>query len=269
VSVLSTDAEHNAIVGNSIYQNGGLGIDLGEDGLSQNDSGDADSGTNNSQNFPNISYATKDAGQLKMTYKVDSLPANSTYPIRVEFFQADADAQEGQTYLGFDTFTTADYLAGGKTVTFAAAAPIKVFDKIVATATDSLPTGEPANTSEFSASAVVASPWFNPRNRLDVNNDTHIAPNDAVAVINYINGFGGGVVPDDADNSDPYIDVNGDNHVAPNDALDVINAINAGQGSEGEPSEGEAPAEPSLSLVADLLALLAADPEIQSARRRR
>ncbi len=42
----------NAILGNSIFSNGELGIDLGADGVTPNDVGDGDSGANNLQNFP-------------------------------------------------------------------------------------------------------------------------------------------------------------------------------------------------------------------------
>jgi hypothetical protein len=257
------------VLSNAFFGNGALGIDLNQNGATTNDAGDADTGGNNLQNYPEISYATRDAGKLKVTYTVPSDPANSTYPIRVEFFLSDANGQ-GKTYLGFDTFAEADFTAGGKTADFATNSPTNVFDKIVATATDSVPGSVGfANTSEFSTSSTIASPWINPRNRLDVNDDTHVAPNDVVAVINYINGFKSGPVPDDADNAQPFLDVNGDNNVAPNDALDIINAINAGQASEGETL-----AEPPLPqhqppISADLLALLAGDLAIQSPRRKR
>jgi hypothetical protein len=272
VTVADATSIDNAILGNSIFSNTLQGIDLGNDGATPNDSIDADSGPNNFQNFPEISYATKSAGLLKVAYNVPSHPSQRTYPIRVEFFQADANGQ-GQTYLGADTFTTADYLARGKSVTFAATSSIKVFDKVVATATDSLADGGLANTSEFSTSAVVVSPWINARNRLDVNDDTHVAANNVVEVINHLNAFGPGPVPDNANNAAPYLDVNGDNNIAPNDALDVINAINAGQASEGEApvpaTSSQLPVAVSPAPVAsDLLALLAADPAIQSPRRR-
>src|SRR3954449_8415550 len=100
---------------------------------------------------------------LKVTYNIPSDPANSTYPFRVEFFKADADGQEGQTFLGFDTFTAADFVAGSKTFTFTPGASLATGNKIVATATDmkaavtagsigvllNLPATVPNNTSEF------------------------------------------------------------------------------------------------------------------------
>jgi hypothetical protein len=230
----------NAILGNSIEDNAGLGIDIGEVGANANDADDADFGANNLQNFPAVSYATLDAGKLKVTYSVDSDPAANAaaYPIRVEFFEVDATGQEGQAYLGFDTFTAADFAAGGKTVTFTTNTLLKVFDKIVATSTDSLVAGGPANTSEFSESVVIASPWFNPGRRWDVNGDTEVVADDVVAIINYINAKGSGKVPDLAANVKPFVDVTGDNNVAADDVVAVINYINAGLAEEE--GEGEA-----------------------------
>ena len=42
----------NAILGNSIFENGGLGINLGVDGVTENDDDDSDPGPNHLQNFP-------------------------------------------------------------------------------------------------------------------------------------------------------------------------------------------------------------------------
>src|SRR5262249_36509694 len=137
-----------------------------------------------------------------------------------------------------------------------------VFDKVVATATDSI-VGNPApgNTSEFSSAIAISSPWQNPRNHLDVDDDTHVAPGDALAVINDINKSGSRAVPDDAENAKYYVDVSGDNFVAPNDALEVINFINSNGPTlidgEGEP------------VPSDLLALLAGDLATQAPRRKR
>ena len=42
----------NGIRGNSIFSNTGLGIDLGPDGVTPNDTGENDTGGKNPQNFP-------------------------------------------------------------------------------------------------------------------------------------------------------------------------------------------------------------------------
>jgi hypothetical protein len=234
--------------------------------VTPDDPGDADTGPNNLQNFPQISYAAASKDHIKVAYTVPSDPNNSTYPIRVEFFKRGGGGQ-GQTYLGFDIFTADDFKAGvDKLATVPVAVAVKYKDRIIATATDSLPTGEWANTSEFSPNTtILAPPLRNPRNRLDVNDDTHVAANDVVGVINYLNAFGPGVVPDDAVSAAPYIDVNGDNNISPSDALDVINAINAGQGGEGDVGTDSS----ALQSAADnVFALLAYDQFAQSQRKR-
>ena len=63
----------SAFLSNSIFSNGGLGIDLGNDGITSNDVGDGDTGPNNLQNFPIITTAEIDAsGDLSVQYHVDS-----------------------------------------------------------------------------------------------------------------------------------------------------------------------------------------------------
>ena len=54
-----------------------------------------------------------DGGVLTVSYSVDSTTSNAAYPLRVEFFMADSDSQEGMTYLGFDEYTASDYLGCG------------------------------------------------------------------------------------------------------------------------------------------------------------
>ena len=56
VSVVSGTG--NSIRSNRFFNNGGLGIDLGNDGPDTNDNGDGDSGPNNRQNYPIITSAT-------------------------------------------------------------------------------------------------------------------------------------------------------------------------------------------------------------------
>ena len=138
----------NSVLGNSIFANGALGIDLigGDDagtGATLNDLGDADTGPNNLQNFPVITGITI-AGNVTIDGTFNS-EASKTY--RLEFFaSASVDPTgygEGQTFLGFENVTTD---VSGDT-TFTATLPVTGNPTtFTATATD--PAG---NTSEFSA----------------------------------------------------------------------------------------------------------------------
>lgn len=143
VSVLY-DGTGNSILGNSIFSNVGLGINLGaNDTVEANDVGDADTGPNNLQNYPVLTTVSNGGGQTNIVGTLNS-EANKTY--RLEFFSnSSVDPTgygEGQTFLtaiNVNTNTSGDasfnfnvpQLAPGQHVT--------------ATATD--PAG---NTSEFS-----------------------------------------------------------------------------------------------------------------------
>jgi autotransporter-associated beta strand protein len=118
--------------------------------------------------------------------------------------------------------------------------------------------------------------WHNVARPTDVDNDTFIAPKDALAIINYINSIGSGAVPAGMPVT-YYYDASGDNFIAPNDALLVINFINVFGAGEGEgsldgpfagsavPTGTRAAGEP---LSADLLTLLAFDTAPLGLRRR-
>jgi glucose/arabinose dehydrogenase len=84
----------------------------------------------------------------------------------------------------------------------------------------------------------VAEPWHNPQNAYDVDADGGVAANDAVIIINRINGTGSGSLggPGPASMPPPFIDVSSDNFLSPIDALLVINFIN----SQAAAGEGEA-----------------------------
>ncbi|MBI3949340.1 MAG: right-handed parallel beta-helix repeat-containing protein [Acidobacteria bacterium] len=144
----------NAILSNSIFANGTMGINLAPGGLTSNDdiagNEDADTGANNLQNCPRLGDGGVNDGTLIVSYAVTSAIRNSVYPVRVEFFKADA-AGQGKTFLGLDIYTVADRIgAVTKTVTFASPEQMKTGDHIVATATDMN-----GNTSEFSAMASI------------------------------------------------------------------------------------------------------------------
>ncbi|MEM8995131.1 MAG: hypothetical protein AAGF23_10120, partial [Acidobacteriota bacterium] len=136
----------NRFEANSLFGNGGPGIDLDGDGATPNDPGDADSGSNWLQNSAEIEAAAVGAGSIDVSYRVDSEPGNSTYPLTVEFAFADIDGEEGQTVIGTDIYTESDYSGCGqppcaKQVTLLTGA---TGDVVVATATD-----EQGNTSEY------------------------------------------------------------------------------------------------------------------------
>ncbi len=138
----------NRVSGNSIHDNGGLGIDLGSDGVTPNDPGDADAGPNNLQNYPVLSAAVSDGISTRIQGTLDSVPATT---FAIEFFASpscDSSGNgEGQTLLGEASVTTDSF---GK-ASFLMSVPSGSSNQVVtATATD--PAG---NTSEFSACAGV------------------------------------------------------------------------------------------------------------------
>jgi len=148
---LSKVSRQNSIRYNSIFSNGTLGIDLGDDGITPNDSGDGDVGLfNDLQNFPVIATAQFGGGTVTIAGSLNSQPSSS---YTVQFFQNTAcdpsGAGEGQTFLGEVTITTDASGLG----TFNATFPGVAGGFATATATDSQ-----GNTSEFSACAAVTTP---------------------------------------------------------------------------------------------------------------
>jgi hypothetical protein len=104
----------NAILGNSIFENGSLddelGIDLEDDGVTENDPPpdlDADAGANERQNYPEILSETLSGDRLTVRWRLDSL---ATTTFRVEFFGNrvcdHSGWGEGERFLGAETVTT-------------------------------------------------------------------------------------------------------------------------------------------------------------------
>ncbi|MFC2116627.1 choice-of-anchor D domain-containing protein [Bacteroidota bacterium] len=142
----------NAILSNSIYSNTELGIDLLDDGFTNNDMGDSDVGSNNLQNFPDINRAgITNKGEFLVAYRVNSDTINSKYPLTIQFFKAE-NGNEGKAFLGENEYRTIDYLAGLKASYLGNAGDLGIQegDIIVATATDA-----ENNTSEFSMGEAV------------------------------------------------------------------------------------------------------------------
>ena len=140
------------ISGNSIYNNGELGINLAPDVYTQtypstvtpNDAGDLDTVPNNLQNFPIITSTTVNGSSMTVGGTIDS---QTPEQITIEVFSNDAaDASgfgEGQIFSGS---TTSD-----ATGSWVAVLPLSLGGKYVtATATDAA-----GNTSEFSRAVLV------------------------------------------------------------------------------------------------------------------
>ena len=107
IRVINASSLGNAFLGNHLFANNDDGIDLGNDGLTANDAGDADAGANNLQNFPVLTSATTTGSQITIVGSLNST-ANSYF--RIEFYgstvQDGTGYGEGQTYLGFVNVTT-------------------------------------------------------------------------------------------------------------------------------------------------------------------
>ncbi|MCH8920569.1 MAG: thrombospondin type 3 repeat-containing protein [Chloroflexi bacterium] len=135
----------NLISSNSIHSNTGLGIDLGADGVTANDTGDPDTGANNLQNYPVLTSALVFGSDTKIKGTLDST-ASTTFGL--EFFSnAACDASgngEGETFVASSTEATDGSGDVSFTVTVGSALPVGRF--IAVTATD-----PSSNTSEFSA----------------------------------------------------------------------------------------------------------------------
>ena len=158
----------NRISRNSIYDNTQLGIDLGNDGISANDNGDGDSGPNELYNFPVISKSNVQGGNLV----ISGISRPGAY---IEFYIADANGSEGETFLfsaqeggGIDDSTGTDSYSDVTYGTFtdqkygfsvpvgSLPAPVAAGTVIIAIATNTQ-TGA-GNTSEFGPSFISTLP---------------------------------------------------------------------------------------------------------------
>jgi hypothetical protein len=136
----------NSFRRNRIFSNDLLGIDLAPVGVTQNDAGDGDSGPNNLQNFPIITYVNAQASSVTLEGTLNSTP-NQTYTL--EFFgNSGVDTSgfgEGRNFLGSTQVTTdASGNASFFGVNFAVSSTT-VGSWVSATATNTL-----GDTSEYS-----------------------------------------------------------------------------------------------------------------------
>jgi hypothetical protein len=177
----------NSVLGNRIYSNTGLGIDIDAAGVTLNDPNDADSGVNHVQNFPVLTSAVFTGAQLNV---IGNLNTTTNCYFHIEFFASTSPDNtgnygEGQTYLGFVNVTTDG--SGNATFSAALTASIATGIYITATATESDATFTAfSDSSEFSAywvanTAPTLDPAKNPT--LTAENEDSGAPSGAVGTL--------------------------------------------------------------------------------------
>ncbi|MEY4906445.1 MAG: hypothetical protein RL260_163, partial [Pseudomonadota bacterium] len=148
----------NAVLGNTFDASVGLGIDLGAQGVTANDPGDADNGANNLQNMPVLTVARTSGTSLTVNGTLDSA-ASSYY--RVELFatttQDSSGYGEARRYLGSSNVAT----GGAGSVNFSmglGGANVAVGEFLTATATKSNATYTVfTDTSEFARNVAAIS----------------------------------------------------------------------------------------------------------------
>ncbi len=108
IAITAATSLANTILGNSIHNNGGLGIDLADNDVTANDVSDSDSGPNNLLNFPEVQTNSFGANGTKIvTYDFNlDVPAGD---YRLELFTSvakdDSGNGEGQTFIGSKDIT--------------------------------------------------------------------------------------------------------------------------------------------------------------------
>jgi len=148
----------NSIRGNSIYNNGGLGIDLADTATATgvgtdnaNDVDDVDVGANNFQNYPVASTAMTDGASTAVSFTYGSYVLGQFWVDVYSSPTCDGSGHgEGRTYLGTTTITADGSGNASATVTGLPATTVGQF--ITLTATDTVM----QSTSEFSACQTIA-----------------------------------------------------------------------------------------------------------------
>jgi hypothetical protein len=140
----AADGTGNAFQRNAFFSNGGLGIDLEALGVTANDVGDGDTGSNNLQNFPVLASANVAVTQITISGSLNST-ANTNFTL--EFFSNTAcdpsNFGEGEIFIGSATVMT----DGTGNVNFSETFNVVVASGSFITSTATDPNG---NTSEFS-----------------------------------------------------------------------------------------------------------------------
>lgn len=145
IAVFDAFTTNDSFRGNSIFGNGSIGIDLNNDSTTPNDTGDADAGPNNYQNFPVITNTYGFSTTTVVLGRLNSLPTRN---YALDFFSSPVSVPlGGKSYLGSVSVTT----DGSGNTTFAYTNSGGNFTGQYITATATIATGD---TSEFSAAVL-------------------------------------------------------------------------------------------------------------------
>jgi hypothetical protein len=227
-------ADANAVLGNSIAANGGLGIDLfGGIGADPNDELDQDDGPNGLQNHPVLVAAVAGGGE---TVVAGSLDSSVTTDYRIEVFANavadDSGFGEGETFLGAFTVTTG--ASGEATFAEAVGTEAGAADSISATATELGPGDVPQSTSEFGPNVIEGCD-----NTPTAGADT-VTGTDADEVLC---GLGG---------NDTFIPAGGDDVIVGGDGDDELDLSDASAGVDVDLAAGQGATGPDELVLAEL-----------------
>ncbi|MFN2377642.1 MAG: hypothetical protein ABR538_13965 [Candidatus Binatia bacterium] len=141
-----------AIGANSIFDNGGIGIDLSPNGVTVNDAGDVDEGANGLQNFPVFTKARLSDSELAVEGELESHPG--TYLLRF-YVNQEPDPSgfgEGESEIGTAEVLIAD---GQTTAVFDEFFPVGVLPDVPLTLSATAQNTADGSTSEFAANIAI------------------------------------------------------------------------------------------------------------------
>jgi hypothetical protein len=150
VALESNAGNANSVRGNSIFSSGEIGIDLGNDSVTANDSGDADTGANDLQNYPVITSAVASNGNVSITGTLNSLASKQ---FSIDLYSSPALNNQGRAEAKKYLVTVLPTTDGSGNANFNVSVPVASLSGnfITVTATD-----DNNSTSELSVPAQVA-----------------------------------------------------------------------------------------------------------------
>ncbi|MCA9064741.1 MAG: right-handed parallel beta-helix repeat-containing protein, partial [Planctomycetaceae bacterium] len=167
IKVTDPTTLRNTFLRNIIHDNTGREIDLNDDGVTNNDSNDADTGPNDLQNFPVITTAGHTGSQIVVSGTLDTDSATTSY--RVDFFGVPNSLEDvsghggGHGWLGTTTVITDGTGNATFTDVLLSTGGLTIGDQLTATATRIENPGQVGidafaaygATSEFSSNAIL------------------------------------------------------------------------------------------------------------------